>query len=57
MWEKYESNLYKIKWGEEVLKYKKDNMMKCNGKVESSWEIKRQRWRWKIEGSVKVGVD
>ena len=39
-----------------MLKYKKENMMKCstkkkknimkcNGKVGSSWEIKRQRWR------------
>ena len=40
-----------------MLKYKKENMIKCNGKVESSWEIKRQRWRLKIEGSVIVGVD
>ena len=33
------------------------NMMKCNGKVESSWEIKRQRWTGKIEGSVIVSVE
>ena len=32
-------------------------MRRCNGKVESSWEIKRQRWREKIGGSVIVSVD
>ena len=35
------SNLYKIKWGEEVSKYKKEKMMKYDSKVESSGEIKR----------------
>ena len=43
------SNLYKIKQGEEESKYKKENMMKYNGKVESRQEIKRQRWRRMIE--------
>ena len=27
------SNLYKIKWGEEESKYKKEKMMKSNSKV------------------------
>ena len=39
------SNLYKIKQEEEESKYKKEKMMKCNGKTESSCEIMRQRWR------------
>ena len=33
------SNLYKIKWEEEKLNYKKEKMMKCNGEVKSNEEV------------------
>ena len=48
------SNLYKNKMGEK----KSQNIgkkMKCNSKVESSGEMKRQKGRGKIGGSGKVG--
>ena len=48
--------LIQIKWEEEESSYKKEKMMKCNSKVESSGEVKRQRGKGKIEGSVTVGV-
>ena len=45
------SNLYKIRWSEKELKYKKEEMMKeVWGKVKSSREIKRQRGRGKVGG-------
>ena len=51
------SNLYKIRWGEEELKYKKEEMMKeVWGKVKSSREIKRQRGRGNIGGRKKFFI-
>ena len=45
------SNLYKIRWGEEESKYKKEEMLrKFNGQVKSSREIKRQRGKGKVGG-------
>ena len=41
------SNLYKIRWREEKSKYKKEEMMRYNGKVKSSREIKKQKWERK----------
>ena len=41
------SNLYKIKWEEEKLNYKKEKMMKCNGEVKSNEEVKREGKCWR----------
>ena len=51
-------NLYKIKIGEQEWKYKKEKRIrKCDGKVGSNEEIKRQRWMRKVGGSIILGVD
>ena len=42
------SNLYKIRWREKKSKYKKEEMMRYNGKVKSSREIKKQNGRGKV---------
>ena len=47
------SNLYKNKMGEKKSQNIRKKMMKCNGKVESSGEMKRQKG--KVWGSEKVG--
>ena len=44
------SNLYKIRWREEKSKYKKEEMMRYNGKVKSIREIKRQKRRGNVGG-------
>ena len=41
------SNLYKIKWEEEKLNYKKEKMMKCNSEVKSNEEVKREGKCWR----------
>ena len=41
------SNLYKIKWEEEELNYKKEKMMKCNSEVKSNEEVKREGKCWR----------
>ena len=50
-------NLYKIKQGKEKSKYKKEKRRKCNGKVESSGKIKKQRERGNVGRSITVNVD
>ena len=49
------SNLYKNKMGEKKCQNIRKKMIKCNGKVESSGEMKRQKGRKKVGGSGKVG--
>ena len=51
------SNLYKIRWRKEKSKYKKEEMMRYNGKVKSSREIKKQNGRGKVGRSVTIVVD
>ena len=51
------SNLYKIRWREEKSKYKKEEMMRYNGKVKSIREIKKQNGRGKVGRSITIVVD
>ena len=49
-------NLYKLIWEEEKLKFKNEENMKCNSKVDSSRDIKKQRENEKVEEDVTIGT-
>ena len=57
-WEKWYRIYTKIKWGKKSKNIRKKKWWKkCNGKVKSSGEIKNQKGRGNVGGSVIINVN